>query len=57
MCTFWNTVGKLRLDAAITEFIYVPNTIKDGTYFLNIMVAAIENDASPSKPILYEISK
>ena len=57
MCTFWNTVGKLRLDAKITEFIYVPNTIKDGTYFLNIMVAAVENDASPSKPILYEISK
>tara|TARA_B100001765_G_C19313863_1_gene254290 strand:+ start:72 stop:245 length:174 start_codon:yes stop_codon:yes gene_type:complete len=57
VCTFWNTVGKLRLDATITEFIYVPNTIKDGTYFLNIMVVAIENDASPSKPILYEISK
>jgi len=31
---FLNTVGKLRLDATITEFIYVPNTIKDGTYFL-----------------------
>ncbi|SVA50262.1 uncharacterized protein METZ01_LOCUS103116 [marine metagenome] len=45
------------MDATITEFIYVPNTIKDGTYFLNIMVAAIENDASPSKPILYKISK
>ena len=57
MFTFWNTVGKLRLDTKITEFIYVPNTIKDGTYFLNIMAAAIENDASPSKPILYEISK
>lgn len=52
---FWNTTGKLRLDATITEFIYVPNTVKDGTYFLNLMVAAIENDASPSKPILYEI--
>ena len=57
MSAFWNIVGKLRLDATITEFIYVPNTIKDGTYFLNIMVAAIENDASPSKPILYKISK
>jgi hypothetical protein len=33
----------------------VPNTIKDGLYFLNLMVAAIENDASPSKPVLYEI--
>jgi len=53
---FWNTSGKLRLDATITEFIYVPNTINDGTYFLNLMVAPIENDASPSKPILYKIN-
>ena len=53
---FWNTSGKLRLEATITEFIYVPNTIKDGAYFLNLMVAPMENDASPSKPVLYEIN-
>tara|TARA_B100000795_G_scaffold265418_1_gene247216 strand:- start:1823 stop:2572 length:750 start_codon:yes stop_codon:yes gene_type:complete len=53
---FWNTAGKLRIDATITEFIYVPNTIKDGVYFLNLMIAAIENDASPSKPVLYDIN-
>ena len=53
---FWNTMGKLRLDATITEFIYVPNTINDGTYFLNLMVAPMENDASPSKPVLYKIN-
>ena len=35
---FWNTSGKVRLDATITEFIYVPNTIDDGTYFLNLMI-------------------
>ena len=54
---FWNTSGKLRLDATITELIYVPNKVKDGTYFLNLMVAPFENDASPSKPTLYEILK
>jgi len=52
---FWNTSGKLRLDTTITELIYVPNKVKDGTYFLNLMVAPVENDAAPSKPILYEI--
>jgi len=52
---FWNTKGKLRLDATITEFIYVPNSVKDGTYFLNLQIAPFENDASPSKPILYKI--
>jgi kynurenine formamidase len=52
---FWNTSGKLRLDATITEFIYVSNKIKDGCYMLNLQIAPIENDASPSKPILYEV--
>ena len=52
---FWNTKGKLRLDATITEFIYVANKITDGTYFLNLQIAPFENDASPSKPILYKI--
>ncbi|MGC1204807.1 MAG: cyclase family protein [Flavobacteriaceae bacterium] len=52
---FWNTKGKLRLDATITELIYVPNHIEDGTYFLNLQIAPFENDATPSKPILYKI--
>lgn len=52
---FWNTQGAIRMKATITEFIYVPNKIKDGTYFLNLMVAPFENDATPSKPTLYEI--
>lgn len=52
---FWNTDGRLRKQATITEFIYVANTIEDGTYFLNLQVAPMENDASPSRPILYKI--
>ncbi|WP_299102217.1 cyclase family protein [uncultured Winogradskyella sp.] len=52
---FWNTSGKLRLDATITEFIYVSNKIDDGNYMLNLQIAPFENDASPSKPILYKV--
>jgi len=52
---FWNTKNEIRFDATITEFIYVPNNIEDGTYFLNLMIAPFENDATPSKPILYKI--
>ena len=52
---FWNTKGKLRLDATITELIYVPNNVEDGAYFINIQIAPFENDATPSKPILYKI--
>lgn len=51
---FWNTKGKLRLDATITELIYVPNNVEDGEYFINIQIAPFENDATPSKPILYK---
>ena len=52
---FWNTKGKLRLDATITELIFVPNNVTDGTYMLNLQIAPFENDASPSKPVLYQI--
>ncbi|WP_420551507.1 cyclase family protein [Tenacibaculum aiptasiae] len=52
---FWNTKGELRMEATITEFIFVANEIKDGVYFLNLMIAPFENDASPSKPILYKV--
>ncbi|WP_242131379.1 cyclase family protein [Aestuariivivens marinum] len=52
---FWNNNGKLRMDATITEFIYVSNKIADGEYLLNLQIAPFENDATPSKPILYKI--
>ncbi|TDS19117.1 kynurenine formamidase [Maribacter caenipelagi] len=52
---FWNFNGNVRLGATITEFIYVPNAIVDGSYFLNLQVAPFENDASPSRPVLYKI--
>ena len=52
---FWNTSGLLRLDATITEFIYVSNKIEDGCYMLNLQIAPFENDATPSKPILYKV--
>ncbi|MDO6517383.1 cyclase family protein [Zobellia uliginosa] len=54
---FWNLNGKLRKNATITEFIYVPNSVGDGSYILNLQVAPFENDASPSRPVLYEIIK
>ena len=52
---FWNTSGDVRMDATITEFIFVPNAVDDGEYLLNLMIAPFENDATPSKPILYKI--
>ena len=45
------------LDKTITELVYVHDSIKDGEYILQIQIISLENDASPSKPILYEIVK
>lgn len=52
---FWNFPKNTRFDATITELIYVPNTIPDGDYLLNLQIAPFENDAAPSKPVLYKI--
>lgn len=52
---FWCTQDKIRKNATITEFIFVPNGVKDGKYYLNLQVAPFENDASPSRPVLYKI--
>ncbi len=52
---FWNYPENTRMDATITELIFVHNNIKDGSYLLNLQMASFENDASPSKPVLYKI--
>ncbi|WP_433779851.1 cyclase family protein [Flavobacterium anhuiense] len=58
---FWNVKdthnlnSDARLSATITEMIYVSDEIEDGNYILNLQIASFENDASPSKPILYKI--
>ena len=52
---FWNYPKNTRFEATITELIYVPNKIEDGNYLLNLQIASFENDATPSKPILYKL--
>jgi len=58
---FWNVKNTqivnedARFDSTITELIFVEDAIKDGAYVINMQIASFENDASPSKPILYQI--
>jgi len=52
---FWQYPDKTRMNATITELIYVPSSVPDGIYFLNIQIASFENDASPSKPVIFEV--
>jgi kynurenine formamidase len=50
---FWGLPGHPRPGATITELIYVPPYLPDGRYLLNLQVAAFDNDASPSRPLLF----
>ncbi|MEX1191290.1 MAG: cyclase family protein [Brumimicrobium sp.] len=52
---FWGVPDNQRFDRTITEFIYVPDMVMDGEYFLNLQVAPFENDAAPSRPVLFAL--
>jgi kynurenine formamidase len=52
---FWKSGKKIAKHKTITEMVYVPDTVPDGLYFLNIQIASFMMDASPSKLILYKI--
>ncbi len=58
--TFWqypSAKAPARRHCTITELIYVPEEIVDGMYLLNLQIASLETDASPSKPVLYMLKK
>ena len=40
---------------SITELIYANNGVADGLYYLNLQMAAFENDAAPSRPVIYPL--
>jgi hypothetical protein len=43
----------LRGRALVTELAYVPGTVADGLYLLDLQVPAFASDAAPSRPVLY----
>lgn len=52
---FWQINGEVLPHKTITEMIYVPNGVEDGTYVLQLQVANLALDAAPSHPLLYRI--
>ena len=58
---FWETKEKefnpKTRNKTITEMIFVPDFIDDGTYLLNIQIPAFVSDAAPSRPIIYKINE
>ena len=59
--SFWNVEsGKFELNEkglinnTITELIFVPDSVSDDDYLLNLQIAAFVSDASPSRPRLFK---
>lgn len=52
---FWGIPQHPRGSATITELIYVSDEVQDGLYLLNLQLAPFENDASPSRPVIYPL--
>lgn len=60
---FWNVEpgsfelnSRSRINSTITELIYVPDTVADGKYLLNLQIAPFASDASPSRPMIIRIN-
>lgn len=54
---FWEVPENPNPHRTITELIFVPNFLSDGEYLLELQVSNFENDAAPSRPLLYPIKK
>jgi arylformamidase len=58
---FWETKGKEfnpnTQNKTITEMIFVPSSLEDGAYLLNLQIPAFVSDAAPSRPILFKINE
>jgi len=58
---FWETEEKKfnndSKEKTITEMIFVPNEVLDGKYLLNLQIAPFVLDASPSRPVIYQLNE
>jgi kynurenine formamidase len=51
--TFWEYPANTQYQKTITELAYIPDNVLDGLYLLQIQFIRVENDASPSRPLLF----
>jgi kynurenine formamidase len=54
---WWKFPHATRMDATITELVFIADEWVDDLYFLNLQVAPFICDASPSRPVLYRLLK
>lgn len=54
---FWHYPQHTRKTATITELLYCPEPLDEGLFLLNLQTAAFENDAAPSRPVIYPLTE
>jgi arylformamidase len=54
---FWKYPDNTRKNSTVTELAYIPGSVEDGLYLLDLQVAPFENDAAPSRPIIFPLTK
>jgi len=50
---FWSLSDSPRVHATITELCFIPDTLSDGFYLVQLGILPLESDASPSHVLLY----
>lgn len=54
---YWQYPEVLHDKKTITELVYIDNVHRDGIYLLEMQVAPLVLDASPSRPVIYPLKK
>ena len=54
---WWQYPHNTRKSASITELIFVPETVVDGLYLLNLQFPKIHSDAAPSRAKIYPLQE
>ena len=61
---FWNVPAGTKemtkttaTEKLITEMVYVPDSVEDGQYLVNLQIPAFFCDAAPSRPILFPVTE
>ncbi len=52
---FWNYPSQPAYDKTISELLYIPDILSDGTYLIHLQIISLESDASPSKILAHKI--
>lgn len=50
-------VAESLREATVSELIYVPDSVRDGHYLLNLQLPAFELDVAPSRPLLIPVEQ